>query len=135
MAKKKKPAKKKNLAKKPPPTGTKANANSGATPKSAKPIAALRRELDRLDGEILDALNRRAKIAQTIGNAKQENTQPVYDPKREAKVIQHAVKKNDGPLNDQSIRAIFREVVSGSRALNSHSATWQPWNSLERAPN
>lgn len=117
MAKKKKPAKKKNLATKKTPTEPKANSNSRATPKSVKPIAALRRELDRLDSEILDALNRRAKIAQTIGNAKQENTQPVYDPKREAKVIQHAVKKNGGPLNDQAIRAIFREVVSGSRAV------------------
>ena len=110
-------AKKKALLKKRPPKGATANPHSPATRKSVKPIAALRRELDQLDGEILDVLNRRAKIAQMIGNAKQKKTQPVYDPKREAEVIQRVVQKNGGPLNDQSIRAIFREVVSGSRAV------------------
>lgn len=80
-------------------------------------LAALRRELDEVDQEILAAINRRAEIAQRIGQAKAKDGSPVYDAAREAQVLQRAADGNGGPLPAESVRAVFREIVSSSRAL------------------
>jgi chorismate mutase/prephenate dehydratase len=80
-------------------------------------IAGLRREMDGVDREILTALNRRAELAQQIGKLKQSDARAIYDPVREAEVLQKAVDANDGPLGDESVRAIYRELISGMRAV------------------
>jgi chorismate mutase/prephenate dehydratase len=88
----------------------------GPTDRAAA-IAKLRRELDRVDGEILGAMNRRAELAQQIGQLKQDDAQRVFDPDREAEVLDRAVAANRGPLGNEAIRAVFRELVSGTRAV------------------
>lgn len=80
-------------------------------------IAGLRREMDGVDREILAALNRRAELAQQIGKLKQSDARAIYDPAREAEVLQKAVDANSGPLGDESVRAIYRELISGMRAV------------------
>lgn len=80
-------------------------------------IAGLRREMDRVDREILAALNRRAELAQQIGKLKQSDARAIYDPGREAEVLEKAVDANSGPLGDESVRAIYRELISGMRAV------------------
>lgn len=80
-------------------------------------ITALRRKLDGLDAEILEKINARAEIARQIGEAKRKKDEQIYDPKREAEVINRVVGLNSGPLNDHSVQAVFREIVSGSRAV------------------
>ena len=80
-------------------------------------LTDLRRELDRIDGDILAAINRRAQIAQQIGELKRSDAQRVYDPAREAEVLRQALDNNPGPLSGDAVRAVFREVVSGSRAV------------------
>jgi chorismate mutase/prephenate dehydratase len=80
-------------------------------------IAELRRELDRVDAEILAAANRRAELARQIGERKREANAAVFDPAREAEVIERAVAANPGPLGHDAVRAVFSEIVSGSRAV------------------
>jgi chorismate mutase/prephenate dehydratase len=80
-------------------------------------LASLRRELDRLDDEILAAANRRAAMAQQIGQFKSEAGEPVFDPVRETEVLNRIASANVGPLGDESVRAVFRELISASRAV------------------
>jgi chorismate mutase/prephenate dehydratase len=91
-------------------------------PPTAKPtLAELRSELDQIDHSIVETINRRAAIAQQIGQVKRGAGQCVFDPTREAEVVQRAVGNNAGPLSDEAIRAVFRELVSASRAVQSPS--------------
>jgi chorismate mutase/prephenate dehydratase len=93
-------------------------ANSASADGQPKPtLASLRNELDQIDAELLAAVNRRAEIAQRIGELKRGESQTVYDPAREAEVLRQAVANNSGPLTGEAVRAVFREVVSASRAV------------------
>ncbi len=89
--------------------------------KSPKPetssLTELRRELDNVDRKLVAAINRRAEIAGQIGAMKRGESQNVFDPAREAQVLQQAQDNNTGPLSDAAVRAVFREIVSGSRAV------------------
>jgi chorismate mutase/prephenate dehydratase len=89
-------------------------------PKSSQPdttVTELRQQLDRVDREIVAAINRRAEIAGQIGALKRGDSQCVFDPAREAQVLQQAQDNNQGPLSAAAVRAVFREIVSGSRAV------------------
>ena len=89
--------------------------SSTATPD--KQVAGLRRDLDRLDAEILTAINRRAELAKQIGETKQAVGETIVDPVREDEVIRRAVETNPGPLHAEAVRAVFSELISGSRAV------------------
>jgi chorismate mutase/prephenate dehydratase len=84
---------------------------------SKETLAGLRRELDGIDREILAAINRRAEVAQQIGRAKQSEKRCIFDPQREAEVLDRLAADNEGPLTNDSIRTIFREVISAARAI------------------
>jgi chorismate mutase / prephenate dehydratase len=88
-----------------------------ADDQSKEGIAKLRQELDAVDREILAAMNRRAKLALQIGKAKQSAKECVYDPEREAEVLRCAAEENAGPLGGEAVRAIYRELISASRAI------------------
>jgi chorismate mutase / prephenate dehydratase len=88
---------------------------AGNTPQP--PLDELRAELDELDREILAAINRRGEIARQIGDAKRDERRTVFDAQREAIVLEQAVAANPGPLSDSAVRAVFRELVSGTRAV------------------
>jgi len=80
-------------------------------------ITRLRAELDRIDGEILKWINQRAEVARQIGAWKQATAQSIFDPGREAEVIDQAAQHNPGPLSEGAVRAVFRELISGTRAV------------------
>jgi chorismate mutase/prephenate dehydratase len=80
-------------------------------------LPELRAELDAIDREIVEVMNRRAAVAQQIGECKLDQSQAVLDPQRESRVIEQAVAASSGPLPDSAVRAVFRELVSGSRAV------------------
>jgi chorismate mutase/prephenate dehydratase len=90
--------------------------SSGAAP-SANSLVELRRELDAADEEILRAINGRGEIVQKIGRAKRAENVPVYDAAREAEVVDRLASANAGPLSADAVRAVFREIISGTRAL------------------
>lgn len=103
--------KKKSQAKK---TAAAAPDSDGVAPKT---LAMLRQELDQIDSEILAAISRRGTVAQKIGLLKQAEGQAVYDAERESKILQQAVANNSGPLTDDAVRTVFRELISGTRGV------------------
>ena len=81
-----------------------------------KPIERLRRQIDRIDDELLRLLARRAAAARAIGRAKAADGRGVYVPAREKKIISRLSAKR-GDLPAPIVRAVFREVISACRAL------------------
>jgi chorismate mutase / prephenate dehydratase len=80
-------------------------------------IDGLRAEIDALDATILKLLNQRMSLSRQIGQSKNSLGQCVFDPDREARVLARLIDLNDGPLPEISLRAIYREIFSGSRLL------------------
>ena len=80
-------------------------------------LARLRRRIDLQDKEIVDLVNKRARIVKEIGKLKRTASCPIYDPNREQEVYQKIRRHNRGPLPDQALEAIYRELMSGSLAL------------------
>ncbi len=62
-------------------------------------------------------MNQRAKLAHEIGKIKDANGIVAYDPAREEEVLARISEMNRGPLPAQGLRAIYRELISASRAL------------------
>mgnify|MGYP006300026199 CR=1 FL=1 len=77
----------------------------------------LRDRIDTLDGEILERLNERARCAQGIGQLKQNSDAPFYVPEREKAVFDKLAARNAGPLSNEAVHAIYREIISAVRAL------------------
>lgn len=76
-----------------------------------------REGIDAIDREVLRLLNERVRLAAEIGRIKGENGAEYYDPAREAEVMAKLENLNAGPLTDSTLRAIYREVISASIAL------------------
>lgn len=90
----------------------------GSKPAGRTPtVAALRTKIDRIDRELIAQMNQRAKLAHKIGKIKDANGQRAYDPVREEEVLARAAQHNRGPLSNQCLQAVIRELISGSRAL------------------
>jgi len=77
----------------------------------------LRLRIDELDARIVDLLNARAQVVVQIGKLKQQNNAPVYSPDREKLVLEKVRRLNRGPLPDRCLEAVYRELMSGSFAL------------------
>ncbi|HMK36180.1 MAG TPA: prephenate dehydratase [Desulfomonilaceae bacterium] len=82
-------------------------------------LEELRSQIDEIDRDILKLLNRRMKVSYEIGRIKAELGQDIVDPSREEKVLVKLASSNRGPLLDKTLKAIYREIFSGSRALQS----------------
>jgi chorismate mutase/prephenate dehydratase len=81
------------------------------------PLERLRRDLMGTDRKIVKLLNERAELSLKVGRIKDENGLDVYDASQEAKIFKNLAKVNDGMLPDKYLKAIFREIISASRAL------------------
>jgi chorismate mutase/prephenate dehydratase len=77
-------------------------------------IERLREEIDRLNDEILEKLNERARLARAVGMLK---VGQAYRPEREAQVLRHVKERNPGPLSDETVALLFREIMSACLAL------------------
>ncbi len=87
---------------------------SQATP---NPIEPLRQQIDQIDTRIVHLLNERARIVVEIGQHKRNSETPVYAPDREAQIFDRLREANRGPLPDKCLEAVWREIMSGCRAL------------------
>jgi chorismate mutase / prephenate dehydratase len=90
---------------------------SVATNSRVPNLAVLRTKIDRLDQEIVRLMNDRARVALEIGKFKRHAGISAYAPAREDEVLSRVLALNKGPLSERCIRSVFREVISGSRAL------------------
>ncbi|NKB23482.1 MAG: prephenate dehydratase [Kiritimatiellae bacterium] len=77
----------------------------------------LRKRIDALDDQLIQLLNNRTKIALDIGMLKEKSSSATYVPAREKTVFERIKKLNEGPLKNESLQAIYREVMSASLSL------------------
>ena len=73
--------------------------------------------VDALDLKIVQLLNQRVEHAGEIGRIKHANGADYYDPTREAQVMAKIAKLNPGPITNGTLHSVYREVISGSIAL------------------
>jgi len=76
-----------------------------------------RSRINTLDAEILDLLNQRGTAALHIGELKRQQGLPYYVPEREAEVLDRVAAMSGGPLRAEAVRAVWREILSASLAL------------------
>lgn len=88
-----------------------------ATPAGAG-LGNIRDSIDAIDARIHALLNERARCAQLVGISKSAAGRAVdyYRPEREAEVLHMALKRNQGPLRDEEIVRLFREIMSACLA-------------------
>jgi chorismate mutase/prephenate dehydratase len=77
----------------------------------------LRSEIDDLDKQLVALLNKRASLALEVGQLKHRDRSEIYVPSREKEVFDHLKSINQGPLKDESLVAIYREIMSASISL------------------
>ena len=80
-------------------------------------INKLRKTVDSIDSQMLKLLNERAKVILGIGRLKASTNGSIYVPEREKEVYKRLAARNKGPLSTAALKAIFREIMSGSFEL------------------
>jgi chorismate mutase/prephenate dehydratase len=85
---------------------------------AASSLAAIRTEIDALDAQLQQLINRRALLAGQVGISKHADGHTVdfYRPEREAEVLRAALERNHGPLRNEEIARLFREIMSACLA-------------------
>lgn len=82
-----------------------------------KKIEPIRRQIDRIDGEILKQLVQRAHLAKKIGQIKNNLGEEIYSSAREREILDHLISKNPAPLHPEDIESIFQEIFNACRNL------------------
>jgi chorismate mutase/prephenate dehydratase len=115
MARKKKPA---SPRKSNPSRGAAVRQDSGAAPPAPVELGQVRQRIDAVDEKIHSMLNERAKLAQLVGISKTLDGRTVdfYRPEREAQVLRMAKARNKGPLRNEEVLRLFREIMSACLA-------------------
>jgi chorismate mutase / prephenate dehydratase len=76
-----------------------------------------RKAIDKLDAQIVKLLNERTRHVLQIGEIKIKGGEAIYVPHRERTVLQRICKLNEGPITSESLRAIYREIMSSALSL------------------
>ncbi len=80
-------------------------------------LTDLRKAIDALDARLVKLLNERIRLVLEVGRVKRQTGEEVYAPHRERAVLQRVCRLNRGPITGESLRAIYREIMSGSLAV------------------
>jgi chorismate mutase/prephenate dehydratase len=80
-------------------------------------VSSRRSEINAIDSELLELLNRRAEIALWLGAIKTFDDIALCDHNREREVLERLASENRGPLDDESIRNIFQRIIDESLYL------------------
>ena len=83
-------------------------------------LPEIRKQIDAIDEQLMRLLNQRADLVHEIGVVKKAEGTAIYAPEREEQVLRSLLEKNraqGGRLPEKSIRAIYREIMSASLAL------------------
>ncbi len=88
--------------------------------KALPALSEIRTQIDSIDDQLLQLLSKRARIAQTVGLSKKQQgpttTADLYRPERESQVLQRVLHNNEGPLRDEEVARLFREIMSACLA-------------------
>src|SRR5258708_37284369 len=80
-------------------------------------LEEIRKKIDEIDSELIHLLNDRADLVHEVGLVKKEAGLSIFAPGREEALLQRLVQKRQRRLPETRIRAIYREILSGSLAL------------------
>lgn len=82
-------------------------------------LANIREQIDQVDQQIQNLLNQRARLAESVAKAKfaTEADPLFYRPEREAQVLRKVMARNQGPLSNETVARLFREIMSACLAL------------------
>ncbi len=80
-------------------------------------LEALRRAIDDVDDAILKSLSERASLSRKIREVKTREGTPQFSPKREREILDRVEAKGAGDFPKKALLAVFREIFSGSIAL------------------
>ena len=82
-------------------------------------IQRYRKEIDRIDDEILRLLNERSKNVMEIGKLKKQSDREgnLHTPGREAEIVDRLMRQSRGPFPNEAIRPVYREIMSASLSL------------------
>jgi 3-deoxy-7-phosphoheptulonate synthase/chorismate mutase len=80
-------------------------------------LEVLRDKLNGINTQLLALLSERADLAQQIGQVKQKQGVPKYDPEREKKMLDQLVSNNKGPFDDATIKHLFKQIFKASLDL------------------
>jgi chorismate mutase / prephenate dehydratase len=81
-----------------------------------------RKAIDKLDAQIVKLLNERTKHVLQIGEIKLKAGEEIYAPHRERAVLQRVCKLNPGPITNDSLRSVYREIMSSALSLEKSMA-------------
>lgn len=85
-------------------------------------LAELRGEVDLINQQLLELLNKRANVVKEIGQVTVQLGRSFYDPQREATMLTALEQNNKGPFSNETIKALFREIFRASMALEESEA-------------
>lgn len=95
--------------------------SSGAAESEQEQLARLRVQIDDLDSRIGELISERARCAQAVAEVKKAHCDGediiYYRPEREAQVLRKAMERNKGPLSNEEMARLFREIMSACLAL------------------
>lgn len=83
-------------------------------------LLAIRDRIDAIDDQVLELLSQRANCAEEVAETKRaagETDLCFYRPEREAQILRRMAENNQGPLSDERITGIYREIISSCLAL------------------
>ena len=81
-------------------------------------LSSLRDEIDGVDREILESLNRRARLVERVGELKSGGAKsPIYVASRERDLVAALIEANPGPFPNGGLIHVFREIISATRSL------------------
>jgi len=74
-------------------------------------------QIDAIDIELLQLLNRRTEIVEEIGRIKESLAIGIYEPKREEQVFANVLSHNQGPLPPEAVKRIFERIIDEMRTV------------------
>jgi chorismate mutase len=80
-------------------------------------LTRCRVQIDALDVELLELLNRRTAIVEEIGRIKETLAMGIYEPKREEQVFANVLSHNQGPLQPEAVKRIFERIIDEMRTV------------------
>jgi len=84
---------------------------------SSGSASEVKRSLDKVNRELVRLLNEHARLSERWARRRREEGGSLHDPQVEQQMLQQVVQSNRGPLGERCLRAVFRELISGSRCL------------------
>ncbi|MFY7828777.1 MAG: prephenate dehydratase [Flectobacillus sp.] len=80
-------------------------------------LEQLRQQIDELDNQMLEILNKRMEVVKHVGELKKTTQTVIYRPEREKQIIDRLAEMSQGLLNRPAIEAIYLEIFAVSRNL------------------